>query len=257
MNKALRIADTQPTACKICSGPSPLFGVVEFHKSCIEAQGKRLRLSGIPVYFRRCDDCAFVFTDGFDAWTPQEMQERVYNADYLFVDPDYVLRRPSGNAQMVAQTFPGARGSMRILDYGGGSGVLADCLRTQHFQATTYDPFSAEFNQLPADQFDLLTCFEVMEHAVFPQQVVATMAGLMKPGGAILFSTLLQPVPFESIGLNWWYASPRNGHVSLYSPAALARLFALHQLRVASFSPGLHFAYKNVPWFATHLNLPA
>ena len=104
--------------------------------------------------------------------------------------------------------------------------------------------------------YESLFGFEVMEHAVFPHHVVATMMGLLKTGGAILLSTLLQPASFETVGLNWWYASPRNGHVSLYSPGALAKLFARYDLRVASFSAGLHLAYKEVPWFATHLKLP-
>jgi hypothetical protein len=57
--------------CKICSGPSPLFGVVDFHKSCIEAQGNRLPLSGRPIYYRRCVNCGFAFTDEFDDCLPR------------------------------------------------------------------------------------------------------------------------------------------------------------------------------------------
>ena len=65
----LFIADPRPVECKICRGPSPLFGVVDFHKSCIEAQGRQLAISGCPVYYRRCQHCCFTFTDAFDLWT--------------------------------------------------------------------------------------------------------------------------------------------------------------------------------------------
>jgi 2-polyprenyl-6-hydroxyphenyl methylase/3-demethylubiquinone-9 3-methyltransferase len=142
-----------------------------------------------------------------------------------------------------------------VLDYGGGSGLLAAKLRDQGFDAATYDPFS-DHNQLPDGKFDLITCFEVMEHVPFPKETVAAICGLLKEGGAILFSTLVQPAEFAQIGLNWWYAGPRNGHVSLYSSAALGLLFQEHGLKVGSFNEGFHIAYGTVPEFAGHLTLP-
>lgn len=243
-------------ACKVCGCPSPLFGVVDFHKSCIEAQGRRLSLSGIPIYYRRCTACRFVFTDAFDTWSEQEFLEHIYNENYVAVDPDFVEVRPSLNAQAIGLAFAASRSAIRILDYGGGTGRMAELLREQGFSATTYDPFSIH-NQLPSCRFDLVTCLEVAEHAPFPAQTIASMNSLLNEDGAILFSTLLQPDNFDALGLNWWYAGPRNGHVSLYTSEALAQLFAAHRMRVTSLSEGLHFAYREVPTFAAHLNLPA
>jgi 2-polyprenyl-6-hydroxyphenyl methylase/3-demethylubiquinone-9 3-methyltransferase len=250
-----RIADPHPIECKICRGPSALFGVVDFHKSCIEAQGRRLALSGYPVYYRRCQHCAFTFTTDFDSWDLEAFREQIYNDDYIVVDPDFAEVRPSGNAALISKSFPGSQASMSILDYGGGAGLLAARLRDLGFAAMTYDPFSS-FNQMPSEKFDLVTCFEVMEHVPFPQNTVATMVSLLKQPGAILFSTLVQPENFEMLGLNWWYASPRNGHISLYSTPSLALLFKPHGMRVGSFSPDLHVAYAQVPSFAAHLKLP-
>jgi 2-polyprenyl-6-hydroxyphenyl methylase/3-demethylubiquinone-9 3-methyltransferase len=256
MTNRVLIADPRPVECKICSAPSPLFGVVDFHKSCIEAQGRRIALSGYPVYYRRCQQCDFVFTTAFDSWDQDAFHKLIYNDDYLIVDPDFVDLRPSSNAKLVASSFPDASSSIEILDYGGGAGVFAERLREQGFSATTYDPFSS-FNQLPTEKFDLVTCFEVMEHVPSPQTTLATMVSLLKSHGAILFSTLVQPADFDSIGLNWWYASPRNGHIALYSTLSLALLFKPHGMKVASFSANLHIAYTQVPPFAAHLKLPA
>jgi 2-polyprenyl-3-methyl-5-hydroxy-6-metoxy-1,4-benzoquinol methylase len=251
----LLIANPHPTECKVCRGPSFLFGVVDFNKSCIEAQGRRLAVSGCPVYYRRCQHCAFVFTNAFDSWTKEAFRKHIYNEHYIAVDPDFVEIRPAGNAKLVAGSFQAARSSIEILDFGGGAGLLAHRLREQQFYATTYDPFSS-FDEMPAEKFDLITCFEVMEHVPFPKDTVATMVSMLKDQGAILFSTLLQPASFESQGLNWWYAGPRNGHVSLYSTPSLAHLFKHHRMKVASFSEGLHIAYAEVPTFAAHLKLP-
>jgi SAM-dependent methyltransferase len=250
-----QVADPQPVACKICDTPSPLYGVVDFHKSCIEAQQRRLTLSGYPIYFRRCPNCGFAFTTAFDQWTGEEYKERIYNADYVLVDPDFVDTRPRQNAELIRKTFAASRESIEILDYGGGSGLMADLLVKNGFRAATFDPFS-EHNQRPRGRFQLITCFEVLEHVPFPHQTAADMNVLLADGGAILFSTLVQPEPFDSIGLSWWYAGPRNGHISLYTPSALAILFARFSLRVISFSQGLHMAYGRVPEFARHLNLP-
>ncbi|HEX4066178.1 MAG TPA: class I SAM-dependent methyltransferase [Acidobacteriaceae bacterium] len=249
------VADPRAAECKVCRGASPLYGVVDFHKSCIEAQGRRLAVSGKPVYYQRCEGCGFVFTTAFDAWDFDAFRRNIYNDDYVVVDPDYVEVRPTGSAGLVAASFPNARSSITILDYGGGSGLMAARLREQGFAASTYDPFS-QFDALPGERFDLVTCFEVMEHVPSPEKTVAAMVSLLKHPGAILFSTLVQPANFDQIGLNWWYASPRNGHISLYTTASLAMLFERHGMKVGSFSEGMHIAFGEIPPFAAHLKLP-
>ena len=91
-----------PAPCKICGGMAELYGVVDFHKSCIEAQGIRLRLSGVPIYYRRCATCEFLFTDAFDNWSRDQFKAHIYNEDYHTVDPGYQTARPSENAGVVA-----------------------------------------------------------------------------------------------------------------------------------------------------------
>ncbi len=251
----LQVADARPAECKICASPSPLFGVVDFHKSCIEAQGKRLALSGCPVYYQRCLNCGFAFTTAFDTWDFAAYRKNIYNSDYIVVDPDYAELRPAGNAKLIAGTFAEFKSSLRILDYGGGEGLLAARLRDEGFTAETYDPFSS-FDKMPEQKFDLITCFEVMEHVPSPKATATTMVGLLKPQGILLFSTLVQPATFDQVGLNWWYASPRNGHISLYSRHALALLFQPHGMKVGSFTEVLHIAFAQIPPFAAHLKLP-
>jgi len=244
--------------CKVCGESSFLFGVVDLHTSCEEARGKRLALSGIPIYYRRCVRCGFLFTTAFDHWQISDFQAAIYNADYPLVDPDCLETRPAGNAKLIAETFGASRDSLRILDYGGGNGLLAKRLSGAGFCAQTYDPFSP-WNELPHGNFDLITAFEVLEHLPQPRETVASMARLLGDPGAILFSTLLQPEDIDEQGLAWWYAAPRNGHVSLYSRASLHSLFRGLAMQVVSFNAGLHLAYRSpgpIPPFARHLRLP-
>src|ERR1700722_10895062 len=122
-------ASTPTVACKICRTASPLFGVVDFSKSCLENQGKRLSLTGVPIYYRRCSMCGFIFTSTFDSWTPEGFQQHIYNDDYVIVDPDYVEIRPTNNARFVADLFQASSAKIKLLDYGGGEGLFARRMR--------------------------------------------------------------------------------------------------------------------------------
>ena len=66
---SLKPVSAATSPCKICGGAAALYGVVDFHKSCVEVQGARLPLSGVPIYYRRCASCEFLFTDAFDGWS--------------------------------------------------------------------------------------------------------------------------------------------------------------------------------------------
>jgi len=180
----------------------------------------------------------------------------VYNEEYLLVDPDYAGRRARSNAEFLAQLFAEARPG-RILDYGGGGGLLADGLRTAGFpEVESYDPFVPLHASRPAGRFDCVVCFEVVEHSTDPEGTFTDMMDFLAEPGLILFSTVLQPEDIDRQGLNWWYAGPRNGHVSLYSRESLQALIEPQGFACASFNPGLHVLYREVPDFARHFLIP-
>jgi 2-polyprenyl-3-methyl-5-hydroxy-6-metoxy-1,4-benzoquinol methylase len=136
------------------------------------------------------------------------------------------------------------RSRIRILDYGGGNGLLARRLRDVEFaNVETYDPFTPEYAKRPDAKFDLITSFETFEHLPNPPSVIDTMVDLLAPGGVALFSTLVQPPEFEQVGMGWWYIGPRNGHVSLFSERALAIAWQRRGFTVSSFDAGTHLAF--------------
>jgi SAM-dependent methyltransferase len=254
MMTSLKPVSTASTPCKICGGQSPLFGVVDLTKCCEEARGKRLPLSGIPVYYRRCRICGFLFTDAFDDWSEADFKAGIYNAGYLEVDPDYKEVRPHGNAELVQQLFGASKAELRMLDYGGGDGVLSAKLRAGGFSdVQTFDPFVPDFARRPEGKFDLITCFETLEHMPDPVAGIASILSSMKETGLVLFSTLVQMSDFEKLGVNWWYVGPRNGHVSIFTGGALARAWQHHGCKTASFNDNLHIAFRRLPEFAQHL----
>ena len=240
--------------CKCCGGAAKIFDVVDFNKNAETARGREvLELCGIPVYYHRCCDCGFIFTVAFDTFSHEEMAEFIYNDQYLLVDPDFVERRPSVNAQSMAEIF-GATHDLRILDYGGGTGLLAQHLRAAGFTSVeTYDPFVTEHATRPTGRFDLVLAFEVLEHTCDPGGTIEDIESLLSPSGLVMFSTLMQPQEIDSIRLSWWYAAPRNGHVSLYSRESFTRLVEPLGLTFGSASDNLHVLFRKIPAFATHL----
>jgi len=224
-----------------------LFDVVDFHKNC---QGPDVfPLSGIAVYFRRCGTCGFVFTEHFDEWSEADFKSRIYNEDYIKVDADYEEKRPAANASLIEQVFGADKHRISVLDYGGGNGSLAARLRQAGFESATYDPFMPEFSTRPDRRFDLITSFETLEHVPNPTHFAQEISGLIADGGMVLFSTLLQPANIADIRLNWWYAGPRNGHVSLFTSAALGALWMPLGFTVGSLNNGLHAAFRRPPSF--------
>jgi 2-polyprenyl-6-hydroxyphenyl methylase/3-demethylubiquinone-9 3-methyltransferase len=246
------VTPTAATPCKICGGASLLLDVVDFHKSCIEAEGKRLPLSGIPVYYRQCTACSFVFTDFFDDWSTDAFARHIYNEAYQMVDPDYTGHRARSKAEAFRAMFDAHRDRLQILDYGGGAGKFAEILTGSGYRCLSYDPYG-EHRTVPEGKFDIVTSFEVLEHSTDPRATLRDVAQCLAPGGVILFSTLVQPADFAQRGARWWYIGPRNGHVSIFSRTALATLLSGAGYRFGSFNDDMHIAYIELPDFARHL----
>lgn len=102
----------------------------------------------------------------------------------------------------------------KVIDVGCGGGILAESmarhgalvtgidmakdslevaklhgLETQlnvEYTMTTVEDFASHNNQ----QFDVVTCMEMLEHVPNPESVVNACAKLVKPGGHVFFSTL-------------------------------------------------------------------
>jgi 2-polyprenyl-6-hydroxyphenyl methylase/3-demethylubiquinone-9 3-methyltransferase len=257
MIAALRPPSPEPRPCKICSASAPLYGVVDFSRSCEMARGIHLPLVGVPVYYRRCIACGFLFSDTFDDWTEADFQRHIYNDDYITVDPDYAETRPSATAALVTQLFGANKTSLRVLDYGGGNGKLGELLRADGFSVVeTYDPFTPEHAQLPETVFDLVTSFETFEHLPDPNSGIADIVERLANPGLVLFTTLVQPEDFDRLRMAWWYIAPRNGHISIFTRRALALAWQRHGFSFGSIDDNRHVAFRQLPDFAKHLIRP-
>jgi SAM-dependent methyltransferase len=244
--------------CPVCDCNSLPLDIVDLNKSCAEQQGKFLPKSGKTIVYYLCPGCGFCFAPEMAMWSQSKFAECIYNQDYVLVDPDYIEIRPRNFAEKLIETFPLRASAFQHLDYGSGSGLMSNLLRERGWQSVAYDPFvnrEAQIDQL--GKFDLITAYEVFEHVPDPRQLMHNLSELLAPKGVILFSTLLSDgylVPHRK--LTWWYASPRNGHISLFSKQSLQVLAKDSAFHFGSFSEGSHCMWRSIPPWALHILPP-
>lgn len=242
-------------ACPVCNNQAIPLDVVDFNKSCEEARGKFLPISGIPIYYYYCSSCSFAFAPEFAEWTEKDFLEKIYNDQYVEIDPDYLEARPQNNLQTLKKAFSEQKKFIRHLDYGGGNGKLSSLLKEDGWNSETYDPFpSGGVSLSDLGKFNLITAFEVFEHVPDIHVLMDNLTQLMSDDCLVLFSTLISDGNIKANNrINWWYASPRNGHISLFSKQALTLLGSRYTLNFGSFSDGFHCYCRQVPSWANHI----
>ena len=103
----------------------------------------------------------------------------------------------------------------RVLDIGCGGGILSDAmarrgadvlgidlagkaLKVAQLHALEASTSNVEYREVSAEalaaeapqQFDVVTCMEMLEHVPDPSSIVAACSALVQPGGWVFFSTL-------------------------------------------------------------------
>jgi len=219
--------------CPICNGTCSALDVVDFNKSCGEQRGKYLQLSGMPIYYYICEQCGFCFSPEIYKWQLSEFEKYIYNDEYIEFDPDYKGTRPKGNAEGMLKLFKDKDENLIHLDYGGGDGLLSETLRKRGWKSSSYDPFvdrETEISEL--GHFNLITAYEVFEHVPDVIKLMSQITSLLTEDGIIIFSTLTSD---GNIKINqriiWWYVSPRNGHISIFTKKSLGILANKYNFR--------------------------
>ncbi len=249
------VPESNSILCQICGATSIILDVVDFSKSCEEAKGIYLEPCGVPIYYYQCTHCSFTFAPEIQNWSESKFLEDIYNENYFKVDPEYIEIRPRANFDVIHNIFGSKRADIIHLDYGGGNGRFSALLKSAHWNSTSYDPLiddSSIFNSLGV--FNLITAFEVFEHVPRIDKLMSDLSTLSAPDCLVLYSTLLVDGNIsKNQRLTWWYASPRNGHISLFSRKSLSILAEKFNFNFVSFSSGLHGFYREIPYWATSI----
>ena len=78
--------------------------------------------------------------------------------------------------------------------------VLRRASRARLSVALSYDPMVPQYAQRPEGKFDLVTCFETMEHLPDPNAGISSLLEFAADPGFIFFTTLVQSPDFEQMG---------------------------------------------------------
>jgi len=239
--------------CPVCTSISLAHDVVDFNKSCSLSSYYVLPLSGQAIYYFLCQNCGFCFAPDIRRWTKEEFAKKIYNPDYIKVDPDYLEVRPRQMYEFINSRFKQYKSEIIHLDYGGGNGTLSQFLRNNAWDSNCYDPYSNIGKHISEiDRSNLITCFEVIEHAENLDLLMRNLSSVAADESLIVISTLLSDGKINpGVRLDWWYAAPRNGHISLFSKKSLEILASNYGFNFYSADSSIHYFYKSIPNWAS------
>lgn len=166
-----------------------------------------------PAEIRRFDRLAHSW------WDPEGEAKPLHQLNPLRLE--FVERRLFEQGEPAPAGHGHARlAGLRILDVGCGGGILAESMARRGAQVVGIDLAEAalevgrmhalesgveveylqcsaealaleiERGERPYAPFDVVTCMELLEHVPDPAGLVATCAKLVRPGGAVFFSTI-------------------------------------------------------------------
>ena len=169
--------------------------------------------------------------------------------------------------------------ALKALDIGCGGGILAESLAKAGAQVSAIDLAEASLQvarlhalesgvtidyqlvsaeQFAADhveQFDVVTCLEMLEHVPDPAAIVTAAAQALKPGGKIFFSTLNRNLKSWLLGIVaaeyvlQWVPKGTHQHDHFIQPAELLRM-----TDAAGLTPVAMTGLQYLPWRGFYLD---
>jgi hypothetical protein len=164
--------------------------------------------------YRLCEQCQFLYIE-----SPQWLEE-AYEVP-INVSDTGIMARSLGLSRITSVLLYflfNKKG--KFLDYAGGYGIFTRLMRDIGFDFYWYDPYSENLMARGFElvegmsDFELLTCFETLEHLQEPMKEIEKMRGF---SDSILCTTTLLPASIPEPG-DWdYYGLDHGQHISFYS----------------------------------------
>ena len=224
--------NTQPGSLRSC----PICGstIVASHLSAPD----RFHFRKVPYELIRCSDCSLVWQK--NPPPPHEIGQH-YGKDYhraITTAGDSSPQRWALQNRTIAKFKAGGR----LLDLGCSAGAFLSTMKSDAWQLNGIeisaheaqraevrtgakvfvgDIFDAPFED---KSFDVITCFDVLEHLYEPKRVIDKVSSWLKPGG-IYYVAVPNIDSWESrFFKSYWYGLEMPRHLFMYSPASLRSL---------------------------------
>jgi SAM-dependent methyltransferase len=185
--------------------------------------GRFMQVDGRDYW--RCRNCEATFLD--PSQLPSRSEEHaLYHLHRNEVgDPGYREFLARMTLPLLARLPAGLSG----LDYGCGPGpALAAMLTEAGHRMAVYDPLFFDDPTLLDDQYDFITCTEVVEHFHHPFDEFVRLDRLLKPGGWLAVMTIFQTD--DGAFANWHYRRDPT-HVVFYRETTFRSIALRHHWR--------------------------
>lgn len=145
-------------------------------------------------------------------------------------------------------------GKGQLLDIGSGTGAFVDEMEKSGWRVTGLEPDSGArqvakdsfgvtlqdtsgFFQLPAEQFDAITMWHVLEHVHTLHEYMDQLKKLLKPGGRILIAVPNYTSGDAGYYQSYWAAYDVPRHLYHFSPGSMEKLAGIHGLKLLTCKP--------------------
>lgn len=111
----------------------------------------------------------------------------------------------------------------KMLDFGCGSGMLVDFLKSKGYNSYGYDKFNPKYDVVKSYNFDLISMVEVIEHLSSPFSELEHIHWLLNKDGILYIETsFIDVAREENIALeDFFYINPKVGHSTIFSHMGL------------------------------------
>ncbi len=242
MEATVHSIPTEPTACPVC-GPAPGADVAF-------TANDRLHGLGGEFSYSRCKGCDLLFQNprvrpeaAIDTYpreyNPHAQVQAAHGVKAVAKDAMRWLRGASLPRPVTRALGP----SSRVLDVGCGAGDFLNDVRARFGaevvgldlseaskkaaqQSFGIDVFCGTLDQAPwpPGSFDLITSWWSLEHMPNPEEGLAKMQALLKPGGQLLIAVPNSRSAVAKVFGNRWYHLDCPRHYHLWTPASLRQV---------------------------------
>jgi SAM-dependent methyltransferase len=253
--------DLQERDCPIC-GPSEWTvhanSTVEFSKFNPLTYSSRKPPEAMHFRFLRCSSCTLIFASPVVNF--EQISALYRHADFSSsvesLQAARTYARLLDRAMAVTQHVrSGSRSTLKILDVGAGDGAFLSVLRERGFKEVNgVEPSLAPIraappsvreliinesfreNLFPEETFDIVTCFQTIEHVDSPLATVREIFRILRPGGmCVIVCHNVNAFSARMMGTK----SPIYDveHLQLFSRSSIGELLERGRLQIALVSP--------------------
>jgi 2-polyprenyl-3-methyl-5-hydroxy-6-metoxy-1,4-benzoquinol methylase len=205
--------------------------------------------SAFGVHLTRCPQCTLVYTNPQPRGAVRARYLQEYDLAAHFAP--FSQRKKALFERRLRGLTPQASGLHRLCDVGCAGGQFLEIAQLAGWEtsgielnppaaeaarktgATVYEGALEELEELPWGTFDLVTCWDVLEHTPTPMAFAQRLSRLVAPGALLVMTTLNWNSLVRRVrGMRWSMIA--DEHFTYWTHPALRRLFEREKMELCS-----------------------